>query len=67
MGEQKEREEMNQTQQPPWLVNNILFCYEGDKHTGNESERKQHFLQHKGKHSNSKEAYTEGSKTQEGK
>ena len=23
-------EEMNQTQQPPWLVNNILFCYEGE-------------------------------------
>ena len=21
----------------PWLVNNILFCYEGDKHIGNES------------------------------
>ena len=40
MGEQKEVEEMNQIQQPPWLVNNILFCYEGEKHTRNESERK---------------------------
>ena len=50
MGEQKEIEEMNQTQTAPWLINNILFCYEDDKHTGNESERKQHFLQHKGKH-----------------
>ena len=63
MGEQKEIKEMNQTQQPLWLVNNILFCYEGDKHTGNESEKKQHFLQHKEKHSSSKEAYTDGSKS----
>ena len=58
MKEQKEIEEMNQTQ-PPWLVNNILFCYEGDKHSGNESQKKQHFLQHKAKHSSSKEAYTD--------
>ena len=58
MGEQKEIEEMNQTQQPLWLVNNILFCFEGDKHTGNESERKQ-FLQHKGKHGSSKKNYTD--------
>ena len=47
-------EEMNQTQQPLWLVN-VLFCYEGEKQTGNESKRK--------KHSNSKEAYTDGSKS----
>ena len=33
MGEQMEIEEMNQTQQSPWLVNNILVCYGGDKHT----------------------------------
>ena len=46
MGQQKEIEDMNQTQQPPWLVNNILFCYENYKHTGNENEEKQHFLQH---------------------
>ena len=38
---------MNQIQPPPWLVNNILFSYKGDKHTGNENEIKQHFLQHK--------------------
>ena len=55
MEEQNDIEEMNQTQQPQWLVNNILFCYKGDKHTGNQSERKQHFLQHKGKHCSSKE------------
>ena len=30
MEELKEIEEMNQTQQPPWLVNNILFGYEGE-------------------------------------
>ena len=33
----KSIEEINQTQQPPWLVNNILFCYKGDKHAENES------------------------------
>ena len=43
MEEQKEIEEMNQTQQPPWLVNNILFCYEEETHTLNDSQRKQHF------------------------
>ena len=31
-GEQMEMEEMNQTKQHSWLVNNTLFCYEGDKH-----------------------------------
>ena len=31
---------MNQTQKPLWLVNNILFFYECDKHTGNQSEKK---------------------------
>ena len=49
--EQMEIEEINQTQKDPWLVNNVLFCYKGKKHTGNESERKQH----KEKHSNSKQ------------
>ena len=33
------------------------------KNMGNESERKQRFLQHKGNHSNSKEAYTDGLKS----
>ena len=65
MGEQKKIEEINQTQPSPLLVNDILFCYEGDKHTGNESEKKQHFLQHKEKHSSSKKAYTGGSKNTE--
>ena len=32
-----EIEEMNQTQPPSWLVNNILFCYEGETHIGNGS------------------------------
>ena len=59
----KSIEEINQTQQPPWLVNNILFCYKGDKHAENESQKKQHFLQHKEKHSSSKEAYTDRSKS----
>ena len=60
MEEQKEIEEMNQTQQPSWLVNNILFCYEGEKHTSNDSKKKQH----KGSHSGSNdEAYIDGSKS----
>ena len=49
------------------MVNNILFCYEGDKLTGNESERKQHLLQHKMKHGSSMEAYKGGSKSTERK
>ena len=54
---------MNQTQPPLWLVNNILFCYEGDKNTRNESESNQHFLQYKGKYGSSKEDYTARSKS----
>ena len=38
-------EEMNQIQQPPWLIKNIQFCYEEETQTENDSERKQHFLQ----------------------
>ena len=34
----------------------------GETHTGDDNETKQHFLQHKGKHSNNKETYTDGSK-----
>ena len=65
MGKHMEIEEMNQTQQPLWLVNNILayYEYEGEKHIGSESERKQHFLQLKGKYSSSKEAFTNRSKS----
>ena len=61
--EQMEIKEMNQTQPPIWLVNNILFCYEGDKHW----KRKQHFLQHKVTHDSSQEAYTDDQRAQEGK
>ena len=56
MEEQVEIEQMNQTQEPPWIVNNIIFCYDGEKHMGNDRERKQHFLKHKGNHSNFKKA-----------
>ena len=62
MGELVEIEEMNQTQLLSWLLSNILFCYEGEN-TGNESKRKQHFLQHKEKHSNGNKSYTDGSKS----
>ena len=44
-----------------------LFCYEEETHIGNDSKRKQHFLQHKGNHSNNKEAYTDKSKSTERK
>ena len=54
---------MNWTQQPPILVNIIIFCYDSEIHTGNDSERKQHFLKHKGNHNNFKEAYIDGSKS----
>ena len=37
---QKEIEEMNQAQQPPWMVNNIFFSYDGEKQMGNDSKRK---------------------------
>ena len=63
MDEQKEIEQMNQIQQPSWLINNIIFCYDREKQTGNDSERKQHILQHKGNHSNNREAYTDRSKS----
>ena len=63
MEEQKEIEVLNQTQQPSWMVNNISFCYEGEKCFGNDNERKQHFLQHKEKHKSNKEAFTDGSKS----
>ena len=54
---------MNQIKQPLWLVNNILFCHDREKHTGNGSERKQQFLKHKGNQSNNKEVYTDRSKS----
>ena len=44
MEEQNEIEEMNQTQQPSWIINNISFCYVGEKCSGNDNERKQHFF-----------------------
>ena len=44
------------------MVNNIIFCYDAEKYTENENEEKKHFLQHKGNHSNNKEAYIDGSK-----
>ena len=45
------------------MVNNIIFCYDAEKHTGNGNKRKQYFLQHKENHSNNKEVYTDGSKS----
>ena len=41
----------------------INHAHEGKAHTWNDSDRKQHFLQHKGKHSHNKEVYTYGSKS----
>ena len=58
MEEQKQIVEMNQTQQPPWMINNLSLCYMGERCNGSDNERKQHFLQHKEKHINMKETYT---------
>ena len=58
MREQTEVEEVNQTQLPPWLVINKLFCYEGEKQRG-----KAAIPTIQRKHSNSNEAYTDGSKS----
>ena len=33
----EKQKEMNQTQQPPWMVNNVIFCYDREKHTGIDS------------------------------
>ena len=44
---------------------NILLWFR--KTHKNDNERKQQFLQHKGDHSNNKEAYTDGSKSTERK
>ena len=41
------------------MVNNISFCYEGKKCSGNSNEKKQHFLLHK----SNKEAFKNGSKS----
>ena len=60
MEEQKQIVEMNQTQQPPWMENNLALCYTGERCNGSDNERKQHFLQHKEKHINMKETYTDG-------
>ena len=48
----------------PYLVNNILICYERETY---DSERKQHFQQHKEKHSNNKKSYINRSKSTERK
>ena len=63
MKEKKEIEVLNQTQQPSWMVNNTSFCYEGEKCSWDDNERKQHFLQHKEKHKSNKEAFTDRSKS----
>ena len=57
MEEQKEIEEINQTQQPSWLVK-ILFCSEGETHTQGIAARENT----KENRSNKKEAYTDRSK-----
>ena len=48
------------SQHPPWLVNNIDFCYGGELQTKTDIEKK-HFLQLMEKHAN-KEVYMNDSK-----
>ena len=59
--EQREVKE-NHPAQRLWLLNNKHFCYGGESPINNDNEIKQHFLQHK-KHKNTKEAYTDRSKS----
>ena len=54
--------EIHLTQQPPLLINNIHFCYDGDSSVNDDNEREQ-FLQHEEKHENTKEAYTDRSQS----
>ena len=42
MKEQRGVEENHLAQQPPWLINNIHFCYVGDSPANNNNEKK-HF------------------------
>ena len=58
----REIEGNHQAQHPTWLLNNIYFSYDGKSPTKNCNKKKQHFLQHKEKHKNTKEAYTDKSK-----
>ena len=58
MEEEKEIEEMNQAKQPHGWETTYYSALREKK-----SERKQHFLQHKGNHSNNKEVYTDGSQS----
>ena len=61
-----ERIEENRKNEPDTttpMVVNILFWYEGEACMRSDSEKKQHFLQHKEKHDNGKEAYTDESKS----
>ena len=51
----------------PWLINNVHFNYDGNLPANNDNEKKQHFLQHKEKHKNTKEAYILGKKHGEGR
>ena len=49
------------TQHPPWLLNNITYCYKAE-HAPYNVGKKQHFLQYKDNHQNGKKVYTDGSK-----
>ena len=59
MKEQSEVEEDYLTKQATWLLNNTYICYDGESSTNIDNDKKQHFLQHKKKHKNTKEACTE--------
>ena len=63
MKEQRMLEENYLAQQLLWLLNNIHYCYDGDLPTNKYNEKRQHFLQHKEQHKNTKEAYTDESKS----
>ena len=56
MKELREVKKNYMAQKPPWLLNNVYFCFDGKLSTDIDNKEKQHFLQNKEKHKNTKEA-----------
>ena len=67
MKEQIEVLENHLAQEPPWLISNAHFWYDRDLPTNNDNEKNQPFLEHKEKHKNNKETYTDKSNIMERK
>ena len=55
-------EENYLAQQPPWLINNAHYCIDEDSPTNNDNQ-KNNFLKYQVKHKNTKDFYTDRSKS----